>query len=57
MGPVTRATLALVCTLAIACQALGANTVGDTSAQFADFLKQDYERWARVIQAAGVKPE
>ena len=33
MGPVTRATLALVCTLAIACQALGANAVGDTPEQ------------------------
>ncbi|HEX2826970.1 MAG TPA: tripartite tricarboxylate transporter substrate binding protein [Burkholderiales bacterium] len=36
---------------------LGANIVGDTPEQFADFLKQDYERWARVIQTAGVKPE
>jgi tripartite-type tricarboxylate transporter receptor subunit TctC len=36
---------------------LGANIVGDTPEQFAAFLKQDYERWARVIKAAGVKPE
>ena len=37
--------------------AQGADIVGNTPEQFADFLKQDYERWARVIQAAGVKPE
>jgi tripartite-type tricarboxylate transporter receptor subunit TctC len=36
---------------------LGANTVGDTPAQFQEFLRKDYERWARVIKAAGVKTE
>jgi tripartite-type tricarboxylate transporter receptor subunit TctC len=34
-----------------------ANTVGDTPAEFQVFLKKDYERWARVIKAAGVKAE
>lgn len=38
-------------------KALGANTVGDSPAEFLDFLKQDSERWARVIRAAGVKAE
>jgi tripartite-type tricarboxylate transporter receptor subunit TctC len=38
-------------------KALGANTVGDTPAQFQEFLKKDYERWSRVIKAAGVKAE
>jgi tripartite-type tricarboxylate transporter receptor subunit TctC len=33
---------------------LGANTVGDTPSEFREFLKKDYERWARVIKAAGV---
>jgi tripartite-type tricarboxylate transporter receptor subunit TctC len=37
--------------------ALGAVTVGDTPAEFLDFLKKDHERWARVIRSAGVKAE
>jgi tripartite-type tricarboxylate transporter receptor subunit TctC len=36
---------------------MGAVVVGDTPAEFAAFLKQDYERWARVIKASGVKAE
>jgi len=36
---------------------LGAVIVADTPAEFAAFLRQDYERWARVIKAAGVKAE
>ncbi len=38
-------------------KALGANAVGDTPAEFLDFLKRDYERWARVVKASGVKAE
>ena len=38
-------------------KALGAVTVGDTPAQFQEFLRKDHERWSRVIQAAGVKAE
>ena len=38
-------------------KALGAIAVGDTPAEFLNFLKKDYERWARVIKAAGVKAE
>jgi tripartite-type tricarboxylate transporter receptor subunit TctC len=38
-------------------RALGAVPVGDTPAEFAAFLKQDHERWARVIKASGVKAE
>ena len=36
---------------------LGAVTVGGTPAEFAAFLQKDYERWSRVIKAAGVKAE
>ena len=36
---------------------LGALVVGDTPAEFAAFLKKDYERWARVIKASGVTAE
>ena len=35
-------------------KALGAVAVGDTPAEFAAFLKKDYERWARVIKTSGV---
>jgi tripartite-type tricarboxylate transporter receptor subunit TctC len=38
-------------------KALGAITVADTPAEYAKFLRKDYERWARVIKAAGVKAE
>jgi tripartite-type tricarboxylate transporter receptor subunit TctC len=36
---------------------LGAVAIADTPAEFAAFLKKDYERWARVIKASGVKAE
>ncbi len=36
---------------------LGATTVGGLPADFAEFLKKDYDRWSRVIKAAGVKAE
>jgi tripartite-type tricarboxylate transporter receptor subunit TctC len=36
---------------------LGAITVADTPAEFLAFLRQDYDRWARVIKAAGIKSE
>ncbi len=38
-------------------RALGAIIVADTPAEYASFLRKDYERWARVIKAAGVKAE
>lgn len=38
-------------------RSLGAVPVGDTPAQFADYLKQDQQRWQRVIQSAGIKAE
>ena len=36
---------------------LGAVVIGDTPAEFAAFLKKDYERWGRVIKASGVTAE
>jgi tripartite-type tricarboxylate transporter receptor subunit TctC len=38
-------------------KALGAITIADTPAEYLAFLKKDYERWARVIKAAGIKSE
>ena len=38
-------------------KALGANTVGNMPGEYLKFLKKDYERWARVIKASGVKAE
>jgi tripartite-type tricarboxylate transporter receptor subunit TctC len=38
-------------------KALGAITIADTPAEFQAFLRKDYERWARVIKAAGIKGE
>jgi tripartite-type tricarboxylate transporter receptor subunit TctC len=35
----------------------GAVIVGDTPAEFAAFLRKDQERWARVIEASGVRAE
>ncbi len=36
---------------------LGAITVADTPAEYAAFLRKDYDRWAGVIKASGVKAE
>jgi tripartite-type tricarboxylate transporter receptor subunit TctC len=36
---------------------LGAVAIADTPAEFAAFLRKDYERWARVIKASGVRAE
>jgi tripartite-type tricarboxylate transporter receptor subunit TctC len=36
---------------------LGAVIVGDSPAQFADYLKRDYSRWEHVIKASGAKAE
>ena len=36
---------------------LGAVIIGDTPAEFASFLKRDYERWTSVIKASGVKAQ
>ena len=38
-------------------EALGANTIGSSPAEFTEFLRKDWDRWARVIKAAGVKAE
>lgn len=36
---------------------MGAEIVGSTPTEYVEFLKKDYEHWARVIKAAGVKAE
>ena len=36
---------------------LGAQPVGDSPAQFREFLVKDQERWDRVIKASGIKAE
>jgi tripartite-type tricarboxylate transporter receptor subunit TctC len=36
---------------------LGAIIVADTPAEFASFLRKDYERWTQVIKTSGVKAE
>jgi tripartite-type tricarboxylate transporter receptor subunit TctC len=36
---------------------LGAITVADSPAEYAAFLRKDYERWAGVIKVSGVKAE
>jgi tripartite-type tricarboxylate transporter receptor subunit TctC len=36
---------------------MGAEIVGSTPAEYTDFLRKDYEHWARIIKAAGVKAE
>ena len=36
---------------------LGAIVIADTPAEFASFLRKDYERWAQVIKTSGVKAD
>ena len=38
-------------------EGIGAINIGSSPAAFTEFLKKDYERWARVIKTAGVKAE
>jgi len=38
-------------------RSLGADVVGSTPAEFASWMQKDYDRWARLIKAAGVKGE
>lgn len=38
-------------------RSLGAIPVGDTPAQFAQYLRQDQQRWERVIRTAGITAE
>ena len=35
----------------------GAEIVGSSSAEFSDFLHTDYEKWAKLFQELGIKPE
>ena len=37
--------------------AIGVDVVGTTPAEFAKIISDDYEKWGKVIQAAGIKPE
>ena len=37
--------------------AQGAEIVGSSSAEFAQFLRDDYEKWAKLFKDLGVKPE
>ena len=34
----------------------GATPVGDTSAEFAAFVRQDIERWAPIVKTLGAMP-
>lgn len=36
---------------------MGAEIVGSTPREYTDFLKKDYEHWAKIIKAAGVRGE
>ena len=37
--------------------AIGVDVVGTTPAAYAKMLRDDYEKWSKVIAAAGIKPE
>ena len=37
--------------------AIGVDVVGTTPAAYARILRDDYEKWGKVIAAAGIKPE
>jgi len=37
--------------------AIGVDVVGTTPATYAKIIKDDYEKWGRVVAAAGIKPE
>jgi tripartite-type tricarboxylate transporter receptor subunit TctC len=35
----------------------GATLIGDTPEEFAAYIKSEIDKWAKVVQAAGIKPE
>ncbi|MEW6452410.1 MAG: tripartite tricarboxylate transporter substrate binding protein [Pseudomonadota bacterium] len=37
--------------------AIGVDVLGTSAADYATMLKDDYAKWAKVVQAAGIKPE
>ena len=38
-------------------EAIGVDVVGTTPAEYATMIKNDYEKWGKVVAAAGIKPE
>ena len=38
-------------------QALGAIPVGNAGEAFAAFMQSEHDKWAKVITAAGIKPQ
>jgi len=38
-------------------KAIGVDVIGTTAAAYAKSLKDDYEKWGKVVAAAGIKPE
>ena len=41
----------------VALAAIGVDVVGTTPGEFAKIISDDYEKWGKVIAAAGIKPE
>ena len=37
--------------------AIGVDVVGTTPAEYAKVIRDDYDKWGKVVQAAGIKPE
>ena len=37
--------------------AIGVDVVGTTPAAYAKILNDDYEKWGKVVEAAGLKPQ
>jgi tripartite-type tricarboxylate transporter receptor subunit TctC len=37
--------------------AIGVDVVGSTPAEYARMLRDDYDKWGKVVAAAGIKPE
>jgi tripartite-type tricarboxylate transporter receptor subunit TctC len=37
--------------------AIGVDVVGTTSAEYARIIREDYEKWGKVVAAAGIKPD
>jgi tripartite-type tricarboxylate transporter receptor subunit TctC len=37
--------------------AIGVDVVGTTPEEYAKIIKDDYEKWGKVVQAAGIKPD
>ncbi|MCE9638715.1 MAG: hypothetical protein K8S22_00965 [Betaproteobacteria bacterium] len=49
--------LAVLSAITQTAAAQGNFVIGDTPEQFSAYIRSEYDKWARVVKAANIKPE